>query len=466
LRLLAGLFLWLGRKAVSIACLIVLLTVLFFAQDSLRPYWEQFTGADIDREIQQMETQLEALDRQRESIHAEIQGLDNQIRKLQNYHKRLALEVRLECDDLPSWLRPVDRVLKKKECEAKKRLLSQRSQTKNLERMKRQKAGVIARLDQESENLQIELAAISQTAPLDRLKETFLQNWAHISTIVILVIGGPPFWKVFRYFVLARLAEKAEPLRVKHPANHSVPLASEDERLQLFEAVKSIPVQLAEEAPLMVREGYMSIRENLQSQTRMFWKWRAPFISYVAGLFELTEFSVKDPGEKGVAHISSGNAGTYIAELRLNHHPGVILHPKHIVGVSGDIRLRTRWSFLNLHSWLSGQHRFIIFYGTGRIFVEGQEGVAGMSPGRKRMRLEEPLLMGFDSGLEYAVSRTETFWPYFRGRTALFDLEFQGDGMFLRQIAPDSGNRPKTLAEKIFSGVTSSFQVIGKFFGF
>jgi uncharacterized protein (AIM24 family) len=150
----------------------------------------------------------------------------------------------------------------------------------------------------------------------------------------------------------------------------------------------------------------------------------------------------------------------------LNHHPGVILHPKHIVGVSGDIRLRTRWSFLNLHSWLSGQHRFIIFYGTGRIFVEGQEGVAGMSPGRKRMRLEEPLLMGFDSGLEYAVSRTETFWPYFRGRTALFDLEFQGDGMFLRQIAPDSGKRPKTVAEKIFSGVTSSFQVIGKFFGF
>lgn len=464
--LIAGLFLWLSRKAVSVTFLVLLLTVLFFARDSLRPYWEKFTGADIDREIQQMETKLEEIKRQRESVQAEIQGLDNRIRKLQNYHKRLALEVRLECENLPSWLNPVDRILKKKECEAKEKLLSQRSKTKNLEALKRKKAGAITKLNQESENLQIQLAALSHTAPLDRLIETFLKNWAHISTIVIVVIGGPPFWKVFRYFILARLAEKAEPLRVKHPANHSVPAASEDERLQLFEAVKSIPVQVAEDAPLMVREGYMSIRENLQSRTRMFWKWRAPFVSYAAGLFELTEFSVKEAGAEGVVHISSGNAGTYIAEMRLNHHPGVILHPKHIVGVSGDIRLRTRWSFLNLHSWLSGQHRFIIFHGTGRIFVEGQEGVAGMRPREKRMRLEEPLLMGFDSGLEYAISRTETFWPYFQGRTRLFDLEFHGDGVFLRQLAPDSGTRPKTVAEKIFSGLTGSFQVIGKFFGF
>ena len=464
--LLGGLFLWLGRKAVSIVFLILLLTVLFFARDSIRPYWEQFTGADIDREIQGMETQLAQIDRQRESVQAEIQGLDEQIRKLQNYHKRLALEVRLECDDLPSWLSPVDRILKKKECEAKKRLLSQRSKTKNLERIKRQKNGVIAKLNQGSENLQIELASLSQTAPLDRLRETFLKNWAHISTIVILVIGGPPLWKVFRYFVLARFAEKAKPLRVGPPANWSIPVESDDERLQLFEAVKSIPIRVEEDTSLMVREGYMSIRENLQSRTRMFWKWRAPFISYVAGLFELTEFSVKEVGEEGIAHISSGNAGTYISEMRLNHHPGVILHPKHIVGVSGDIRLRTRWSFLNLHSWLSGQHRFIIFHGTGRIFVEGQEGVVAMSPRKNRTRLEEPLLMGFDSGLEYAISRTETFWPYFQGRTRLFDLEFQGEGMFFRQIAPDSATRPKTVAEKIFSGVTGSFQVIGKFFGF
>lgn len=175
---------------------------------------------------------------------------------------------------------------------------------------------------------------------------------------------------------------------------------------------------------------------------------------------------MKEPGEEATVHVSSIEAGTYIAEIQLNNHPGLVFHPKHIVGVTGDIRLRTRWEFFNPHSWLSGWFRFIIFHGTGRIFVEGQEGVVGMAPCGKEIRVEEPLLMGFDMSLNYGIVRTETFWPYLKDRTRLFDLSFEGDGFFFLQIAPDNRFRQKSPAEKIFSVFSSTVQVIGKFFGF
>lgn len=466
MRLLAGLFLWMTQKAVAIVALVLLLTILFLAGGSLRPLWDRFTGENLRQEIQSLEHRRAEIARELETQRTSIPAMEKRIRGMVNYNQKLARRILEECGEMPSWFHPVDRYFKEKECAGRERLVQQREKLKRLKTLRREASEAIQRLEKESLGIQTRLASLSDAAPLQRMARTFRENWFSISYIVLLVIGGPPIWKSVRYFVLARWAENARPLRLQPPAQWSIPAASPDPRLRAFPAVKSIPIPIEPDASLLVREGYLSTRENLKSRTRMFWKWCAPFISYAAGLYQLTEFSVLASAENGTAHVSSGNAGTYIAEIRLEGHPGIALHPKHIVGVSGNIRLRTRWVFFNLHSWLSGQHRFILFHGTGRIFVEGQEGVLAMTPGRAQIRVEEPLLMGFDSGLRYRISRTETFWPYFRGRARLFDLEFEGDGVFLRQIAPDIGSSGKTPAERIFAVFTQSFQAAGKFFGF
>ena len=79
-------------------------------------------------------------------------------------------------------------------------------------------------------------------------------------------------------------------------------------------------------------------------------------------------------------------------------------------------------------------------------------------------RVEQPLVMGFDTQLAYSTARTETFWPYFKNRTLLVDDQFSGEGFFLRQVY--ATQKEKTAIEKNFQFLMSFVQAIGKFFGF
>ena len=84
---------------------------------------------------------------------------------------------------------------------------------------------------------------------------------------------------------------------------------------------------------------------------------------------------------------------------------------------------------------MTGQLRYIIFYGTGCIYVEGDGGVNAVEMQPEQFtRVEQPLVMGFDSKLVYSTARTETFWPYFKNRTLLVDDQFSGEGFFFRQV--------------------------------
>ena len=70
-------------------------------------------------------------------------------------------------------------------------------------------------------------------------------------------------------------------------------------------------------------------------------------------------------------------------------------------------------------------------------------------------------LVGFSLDLAYTVARTETFWPYFLGREALFkDRVDAGGGVLILEEAPMGGGR--TGSRK---GLEGAFDVFLKAFG-
>lgn len=56
-------------------------------------------------------------------------------------------------------------------------------------------------------------------------------------------------------------------------------------------------------------------------------------------------------------------------------HPGLVMHPKHVVGVIGTPELKTRWRW-GIQSFATWQVRYIMFAGTGSLIVQGSGDVA------------------------------------------------------------------------------------------
>jgi uncharacterized protein (AIM24 family) len=230
------------------------------------------------------------------------------------------------------------------------------------------------------------------------------------------------------------------------------------------EAEKTVNIKVDRLNPLYVRMDYMNQYDrNLTKRTRLFWRWSAPFISYASGLFELTEFTTKSTVENGTVVLSPKKASNYITEIELQQHHGLVIHPTYIVGISGNIQVKTQWVW-SFHSWLTGQHRYIIFYGTGKLYLEGSGGIYVMESSPAKTSVESHLLIGFDSRLGYSTIRTETFWPYFRNKVSLIDNQFSGKGVFLRQAVATV--KVLTPMEKNFQFISNLTSIVGKFFGF
>jgi uncharacterized protein (AIM24 family) len=187
-------------------------------------------------------------------------------------------------------------------------------------------------------------------------------------------------------------------------------------------------------------------------------------VSYAAGLSVVTriEGGVSEAGAIVQATLASPvDSDSYLMEVKLEGHPGFVFHPRHLVAVTGDVRLFTVWRLFSVHAWMTGQLRYIGVRGTGRCVLEGFGDVVAQTVGEGTSKIEQSLLVGFDGRLRYSTARTETFLPYFLGRTPLVDDVFAGPGVYVWQ--KNTRNTPRTFAERTFELV---FGALGKLLGF
>jgi uncharacterized protein (AIM24 family) len=281
-------------------------------------------------------------------------------------------------------------------------------------------------------------------------------TWWQMVAVAALVLAGPGLWRACWYYVLAALATHRPPAQIGR--------ADTPGNLAAGPQGKTIEVDVTADRSLVARMDWVQqYAPGLAKRTRFLFEWHSPFTSYAAGLAEMTELSTRAGGEAGRVLLNAGqDPNAYLLALELDRHPGVVLKPGAVVAVSGAIHLQPRWHLGSLHHWIAGRVRHILFCGTGVVYVSGTGGV-DLCALDAPVVIEEALVLGYDSRAAFATVRTETFWPYFRGKTSLFDYRFEGRHAAIRQTtalpAARQGNPFVRTVDALLNGM-------GKLLGF
>lgn len=172
---------------------------------------------------------------------------------------------------------------------------------------------------------------------------------------------------------------------------------------------------------LSARAGHVSPVQG-GARSRLLYDWTSPFISFAAGLFGPSRVTGDERGSSATL-ATPDNPNSYLMRIDFKDHPGLVMHPKHVVGVIGTPELETRWRW-GIQTLATWQLRYIMFAGTGSLIVQGNGDVVAENPQGLSTRMEQNLVMGFNSRLTVGVNRTEVFWPCLRRRTPLVDDEF------------------------------------------
>lgn len=285
---------------------------------------------------------------------------------------------------------------------------------------------------------------------------TLLEAWRELRrwvlTVVLLVLLAPYVKRIVWYWLLLPIAERAEPIQlVESPTGAA----------EVVEVSPSITVRVSEHRPLLIRPTFVTSHEG-QEGHRWMYDWRYPFVSYAAGLVLLNRYTpgTAPDGKVLVADPLDGHPELML--LRLEAHSGVVLHPRHLVGVQGDVRVRSVWRIASVHSWATLQFRYLLFEGTGALILSGGGHVTGQELEGGDLRTLQSRVLGFDARLGYATRRTGSFVQYLLGRAELIEDRHLGDGLVLTQTAlPAQANR-----SPVERALDAIFGALGKVLGF
>jgi hypothetical protein len=285
----------------------------------------------------------------------------------------------------------------------------------------------------------------------------FVTQWAKVWKILLVVavlaLVLPPFSRVLSYFVLMPVIRtRARPIYLSGD-----PLKVET-AVVLAPAERTLEVQLRAGEVLTARSEHVRPVQG-KVRSRLLFDWSSPFISFGAGLYDMSRV-IGDERLTSATLSTPDDPDSYLMRIDFVDHPGLVMHPRHVVGVVGEPVLRTawRWGLTAVARW---QVRYILFSGTGSLIVQGSGDVTATNPAGGASRMDQNLVMGFDTRLVLGIDRTEVFWPYLRGKTPLVDDRFAGEAPFFWQKSSPEGP-----ANPIARAFNTLFSAVGKLLGF
>lgn len=337
------------------------------------------------------------------------------------------------------------------------------SELSNQQKLERLREGgratpVEREIDSTEEQLQrngIEQASINEkeSTPAGFLVTQWAKVWKIFLVVAVLALVVPPVLRLLNYFILMPVVRnRARPIRLT-----AEPLAT-DTVLILAPAERTLEVQLREGEIMTARSEHVRpVQGKVRSQ--LLYDWSSPFISFGAGLYDMSRV-IGDERLTSATLSTPNDPDSYLMRIDFVDHPGLVMHPRHVVGVVGEPDLRTawRWGLTALTRW---QVRHILFSGTGSLIVQGSGDVTATNPAGGTSRMDQNLVMGFDTRLVVGVDRTEVFWPYFRGKTPLVDDHFAGEGPYFWQKSTSDGP-----SSPVARALNTFFSALGKLLGF
>ncbi|HYW15927.1 MAG TPA: hypothetical protein VE891_07210 [Allosphingosinicella sp.] len=253
-------------------------------------------------------------------------------------------------------------------------------------------------------------------------------GWAAWVTLLILVV--PPAVKAFWFFVVAPRASNLRPIRIGRPGAGGIGWAGgrlAGEGPQAGSAV-SRRLRLRPGEELLVRPEYLqSSVADAEADSQLLLSPALPFGSLATGLVGLTRIR---PGKDTSATLSaSRDPIDEIGILEIPEGSAVVFRPRNLVGIVKDrgrpLHVERVWRIGCLLSWLILRLRHLVFHGPCALVVKGARGVA-LEPAAGGRRVADAATMGWSAGLDYSVTRSETFLAYLTGKQSLFHDRFDG----------------------------------------
>ncbi len=250
----------------------------------------------------------------------------------------------------------------------------------------------------------------AEKSRVDQLVRDFKGNARNALLIALLILLSPYLARMIAWPFL-KLLERGPALYLALRSDlEGTPTLKAEEPGSIVEAT------LAPGETLSCRSTDIRHFDRDNARSRVLYKTEAPLVSIAARLLLLTEVSAgSSEGQRVTIGGSDGEAvDQQVVELQLTNHPGLVIHPSHIVALTGDFEVKSQWT-LSRHAICSGQLRFIKLSGTGRLFLEGFGAVEVSTVTGNSPQLRHHSLIAFDGRLGYRTRRTEVFLPYLFG---------------------------------------------------
>lgn len=274
---------------------------------------------------------------------------------------------------------------------------------------------------------------------------------------LIGILAMPYLIRMLFWFVFAPLAERRGAIRLAVPGDRGATIPPAER------STTAVSIRLATAEELLVRQSHVqTTAQGGTKATRWLLDWRHPLASIASGLTFLTRI-------RGAGETTTVSAVTdpfaEVTVLTLPDGATCVLQPRALAAVVQPIgrplRVTSHWRLRSLNAWLTLQLRYLVFHGPCRLVIKGGRGVRVERAERGRI-FGQAQLIGFSADLDYSVTRTETFWPYFRGYEQLFkDKVEAGEGVLMIEEAPMAG-RKKAGARR---GLEGAFDVMTKALG-
>ncbi len=254
-------------------------------------------------------------------------------------------------------------------------------------------------------------------------------GWAFWVMFVIIV--APPAVKAFWFFVVAPFASRLPPVRIGRPTGGNLGWAAE--RIAKDGAPTGSAVsgrlRLRPGEELLVRPEYLqSSVVGARTDSQLLLSPALPLGSLATGLFGLTR--IRAERETSAAISATRDPIDEIAIFEIPEGSAIVFRPRNLVGVvqriGQPLRLQRVWKIGCLMSWLTLQLRHLVFHGPCALVVKGGRGVA-LEPAAGGRRVADAATLGWSAGLDYSVTRSETFLAYLTGKQSLFHDRFDGE---------------------------------------
>jgi uncharacterized protein (AIM24 family) len=263
--------------------------------------------------------------------------------------------------------------------------------------------------------------------------------------ILVLVTLAPVAIKAFWYWIVAPLATRRPPIRLRAPAAASSgdPPFPASALVNEKGSALSQELTIGDHEELLVHPNFLqSSTDRGRKDTRWLLSWAYPFTSIAAGMVVLTR--IRATGVDTIVVSSTTDPFSEVGVISLAEGTALVLQPRNLIGIvqaiDRPIRIRRRWLF-GLSAWITFQFRYLIFEGPGKLILQGRRGIRVEQAGRGRS-IDQRATIGFSPGLDYSPRRSETFGAYLLGMRGLFNDNFSGGpGFYVYEEMPYFGSR-------------------------